>query len=64
MKTPGDGDAVYTVDAVYGGGVKKQRYMTKMTAPDGGFFYAILPIAVPARRERELPSDVHRVARL
>jgi predicted CXXCH cytochrome family protein len=44
VKTPGDGDAVYTVDAVYGGGVKKQRYMTKMTAPDGGFFYAILPI--------------------
>jgi predicted CXXCH cytochrome family protein len=43
VKTPGDGDAVYTVDVVYGGGVKKQRYMTKMTAPGGGFFYAILP---------------------
>lgn len=41
---PGVGDAIHTIDAVYGGGVKKQRYMTKMTAPDGGFFYALLPL--------------------
>jgi predicted CXXCH cytochrome family protein len=44
VKNPGVGDAVYTVDAVYGGGVKKQRYLTKLTAPDGGFFYALLPL--------------------
>jgi hypothetical protein len=38
-----DPDRTYRVDAVYGGGVKKQRYMTKI-ANAHGTYYAMLPI--------------------
>jgi predicted CXXCH cytochrome family protein len=34
----------FTIDAVYGGGVLKQRYMTKVTPAGKPFYYAILPI--------------------
>jgi predicted CXXCH cytochrome family protein len=43
VKNPADPDRVYTVDAIYGGGVMKQRYMTKLTTA-GGSFYALLPL--------------------
>jgi hypothetical protein len=40
---PADPDRVYKVDYVYGGGVKKQRYVTQLTNA-AGFYGAMLPI--------------------
>jgi predicted CXXCH cytochrome family protein len=37
-------DLVLRVDAVYGGGVLKQRYLTKIERTDGSFFYGVLPL--------------------
>lgn len=39
----GDPDRIYPVDAIYGGGVNKQRYMTRITNASG-FYYAMLPL--------------------
>ncbi|MHB8877748.1 MAG: cytochrome c3 family protein [Myxococcaceae bacterium] len=43
VQNPGVGDATYPVDAVYGGGVNKQRYLTKITS-GSSFYYATLPL--------------------
>jgi hypothetical protein len=43
IRTPGDPDRVYKVDAVYGGGVYKQRYMTRLSNANGSFL-VLLPV--------------------
>jgi predicted CXXCH cytochrome family protein len=43
VKNPGVGDHTLDVDAVYGGGVWKQRYLVKLTN-GSGFYYATLPL--------------------
>lgn len=43
VKNPLDPDRIYRVDLVYGGGVYKQRYMTKLTN-EFGAFHAMLPL--------------------
>jgi predicted CXXCH cytochrome family protein len=44
VKNPSEPDKVLRVDAVYGGGVKKQRYLHKFAQAGGGFYYAPLPL--------------------
>lgn len=43
VKNPLDPDRIYRVDLVYGGGVLKQRYMTKLTN-EFGTFHVLLPL--------------------
>jgi hypothetical protein len=43
VKDPADPDVTYRVDLVYGGGVLKQRYMTKLTNAFGSF-HVLLPL--------------------
>lgn len=43
LKNPGAGDTAYPVDLVYGGGLWKQRYLTKISS-GGSFYYATLPL--------------------
>jgi hypothetical protein len=43
VKNPADGPKVYRVDYVYGGGVKKQRYVTTLSNAAGPFG-ALLPV--------------------
>jgi hypothetical protein len=43
VQNPADPDRIYRVDFVYGGGVKKQRYVTRLT-PASGPFHAMLPL--------------------
>lgn len=43
VKNPADPDLVRKVDAIYGGGVYKQRYLTKVTT-SGGFHYTTLAL--------------------
>jgi predicted CXXCH cytochrome family protein len=66
VKNPSDPDLVLSVDAIYGGGVHKQRYLTKVEQPGGGFFYATLPLQFQnegseayADRGRKVWRDYH-----
>jgi len=43
VQNPADPDRTYRVDFVYGGGVKKQRYVTRLTTASGPF-HAMLPV--------------------
>lgn len=43
IATPSDPDRVLNVDTVYGGGVNKQRYMTRVSGV-GGDYSAVLPV--------------------
>lgn len=43
VANPADPDRVIRLDAVYGGGVHKQRYLTKLAVPNG-FFYVTMPL--------------------
>ncbi|HSN92377.1 MAG TPA: cytochrome c3 family protein, partial [Anaeromyxobacteraceae bacterium] len=43
VKNPANGPFTYPVDSIYGGGVKKQRFMTELSNPSGRFL-AMLPL--------------------
>lgn len=43
VQNPADPDRTYTVSFVYGGGVKKQRYVTRLTNASG-VYHALLPV--------------------
>ena len=43
VKDPAQPDAVIRVDAIYGGGVYKQRYLTRIEG-GSGFYYATMPL--------------------
>jgi hypothetical protein len=43
VRNPTDPDRVYSVAFIYGGGVNKQRYVTRLTNASGGY-HAMLPI--------------------
>ncbi|PJB36941.1 MAG: hypothetical protein CO108_22155 [Deltaproteobacteria bacterium CG_4_9_14_3_um_filter_63_12] len=61
-----DMDRTFTVDAIYGGGVMKQRYMTRLTNASGNYL-AVLPVqfqhagreAAPYGRTSKVWRDYH-----
>jgi predicted CXXCH cytochrome family protein len=62
VKNPADPDRVYRLDAVYGGGVWKQRYLTRVV--DGAqFFYMTLPLQYNLTGDDGNPSRSSRTWR-
>jgi mono/diheme cytochrome c family protein len=62
VQNAGDPDRTYTVDFVYGGGVKKQRYVTRLT-PASGVFHAMLPVQFQNAGDEAIPDRASKVWR-
>jgi predicted CXXCH cytochrome family protein len=61
-KNAADPDVSYKVDAIYGGGVMKQRYLTKLTNASG-FFHALLPLQFQNEGSESYPDRTAKVWR-
>jgi predicted CXXCH cytochrome family protein len=62
VKNPADPDVVLPVDAIYGGGVMKQRFMTKLS-PATGSYYALLPLQFQNEGSDAYPDRAAKVWR-